>query len=142
MGNRAVITTKENFENNGVGIYLHWNGGYDSVSAFLTYCKMKGYRAPSDSYGWARLCQVIGNFFGGSTSIGIDVVDNLDCDNWDNGVYIIDGWEIVGRKYFDGEEQMEYDMEGMLMSIDEAMPKKEQIGKEEIKKLLDELLYV
>lgn len=26
MGNRAVITTEENFENNGIGIYLHWNG--------------------------------------------------------------------------------------------------------------------
>ena len=38
MGNRAVITTEKNFENNGVGVYLHWNGGYDSVSAFLKYC--------------------------------------------------------------------------------------------------------
>ena len=129
MGNRAVITTKKNFENNGVGIYLHWNGGYDSVSAFLKYCELKGYRSPtSDNYGWARLCQVIGNFFGGSTSIGIDTVDKLDCDNWDNGVYIIDGWKIVDRKYFDGDEQMEYDLNEMLMEIDEAMPKKEQIG--------------
>ena len=129
MGNRAVITTKENFENNGVGVYLHWNGGYDSVSAFLKYCELKGYRAPSyDNYGWARLCQVIGNFFGGSLSIGIDVVNKLDCDNWDNGVYIIDGWEIVGREYFDGSEQMEYDLEDMLIEIDKRMPVKEQIG--------------
>lgn len=129
MGNRAVITSKENFENNGIGIYLHWNGGYDSVSAFLKYCKLKGYRSPtSDNYGWARLCQVIGNYFGGSTSVGIDVVNNLDCDNWDNGVYIIKGWEIVDRKYFDGDEQMEYSLAEMLLEIDEAMPKKEQIG--------------
>lgn len=27
MGNRAVITTRHNFDNNGVGVYLHWNGG-------------------------------------------------------------------------------------------------------------------
>ena len=129
MGNRAVITTKENFENNGVGIYLHWNGGYDSVSAFLKYCELKGYRSPSyDNYGWARLCQVIGNFFGGSTSIGIDVVNKLDCDNWDNGVYIIEDWKIVGRKYFEGHEQMEYELEEMLMDIDKSMPKGEQIG--------------
>lgn len=128
MGNRAVITTKENFENNGIGVYLHWNGGYDSVSAFLKYCELKGYRSPStDSYGWARLCQVIGNFFGGSSSVGIDVVNNLDCDNWDNGVYIIDGWEIVGRKYFEGEEQMHYDLDEMLYEIDKKMPKEEQI---------------
>lgn len=129
MGNRAVITTKENFENNGVGIYLHWNGGYDSVSAFLKYCELKGYRSPShDNYGWARLCQVIGNFFGGSASIGIDVVSKLDCDNYDNGVYIIEGWKIVDRKYFEGHEQMNYELEEMLLEIDEAMPEKEQIG--------------
>ena len=128
MGNRAVITTKENFENNGIGVYLHWNGGYDSVSAFLKYCELKGYRSPStDNYGWARLCQVIGNFFGGSTSVGIDVVNNLDCDNWDNGVYFIEDWNIVGRKYFEGEEQMNYDLDEMLLAIDRKMPKEEQI---------------
>lgn len=129
MGNRAVITTKENFENNGVGVYLHWNGGYDSVNAFLKYCELKGYRTPdTDNYGWARLCQVIGNFFGGSTSIGIDVVSKLDCDNYDNGVYIIEGWKIVDRKYFEGHEQINYKLEDMLMDIDKSMPKDEQIG--------------
>ena len=129
MGNRAVITTKENFENNGIGIYLHWNGGYDSVSAFLKYCELKGYRTPDkDNYGWARLCQVIGNFFGGSTSIGIDTVNKLDCDNYDNGVYIIKGWEIVDRKHKRNAEQMNYEMEEMLLEIDNAMPKEEQLG--------------
>lgn len=131
MGNRAVITSKENFENNGIGIYLHWNGGRDSVEAFLKYCELKGYRSPtSDNYGWARLCQVIGNFFGGSTSIGIDVVNNLDCDNWDNGVYIIEGWEIVDRKYNRYEEQMNYKLEDMLMDIDNSMPEGERLGEQ------------
>lgn len=129
MGNRAVITTKENFENNGIGIYLHWNGGYDSVSAFLKYCELKGYRSPSvDCYGYARLCQVIGNFFGGSTSIGINTIDKLDCDNYDNGVYIIEDWNIVDRKYFDGAEQMNYELEEMLLDIDNCMPINEQLG--------------
>lgn len=129
MGNRAVITSRENFENNGIGIYLHWNGGRDSVEAFLTYCRLKGYRAPtSDNYGWARLTQVISNFFGGSTSIGVDVVKRLDCDNYDNGVYIIDGWDIVGREYFNyGQEQMEYPLVDMLKDINESQPVGEQI---------------
>src|SRR6056297_3498572 len=84
MGNRAVITT----ENKKVGIYLHWNGGRDSVEGFLKYCELKGYRTPeSDNYGWARLCQVIGNFFGGEYSVGIDIYENCDADNYDNGVY-------------------------------------------------------
>ena len=131
MGNRAVITTVQGwrFQETNLGVYLHWNGGRDSVEAFLTYCKLKGYRSPDqDSYGWARFCQVVGNFFGGSNSVGIDTVRRLDCDNWDNGVYIIKGWEIVDRKYFEGEEQQEYDLQEMLIEIDKAMPEKEQLG--------------
>ena len=128
MGNRAVITTKENMDNNGIGIYLHWNGGRDSVRAFLKYCELRGYRAPSeDNYGWARLCQVIGNFFGGTGSLGIDTVNHLDCNNFDNGVYLIEGWEIVGRMYFDGEEQDYYELIKMLRSINDKMPESERI---------------
>lgn len=66
MGNRAVITTREDWKCGGVGIYLHWNGGRDSVNAFLKYCELKGYRPPEkDCYGWASLAKVISNFFGG-----------------------------------------------------------------------------
>ena len=137
MGNRAVITTRENFENNGVGVYLHWNGGRDSVTAFLTYCKLQGYRTPdTDCYGWARLCQVIGNYFGGSTSLGIDTVSRLDCDNWDNGVYIIEGWEIVGREYFEGTEQSGYPLLEMVLDIDAQMPSELQLGEDVIRERL------
>ena len=135
MGNRAVITSKENFDNNGVGIYLHWNGGRDSVEAFLTYCKLKGYREPTyDNYGWARLTQVIANFFGGELSVGVDVVSHLDCDNYDNGVYIIDGWEIVGREYFSGQEQFEYDLLELLLGINNSQPVDEQLDEATIRK--------
>lgn len=128
MGNRCVITTRENFENDGVGIYMHWNGGRDSVEPLLKYCELKGYRSPdTDCYGWARLCQVIGNALGGTLSVGVDKVSRLDCDNYDNGVYIIEGWKIVGRKYFRGAEQNAYDFNGMLEGINEAMPKDEQL---------------
>ena len=137
MGNRAVITTRENFNNDGVGVYLHWNGGRDSVQAFLTYCNMKGYREPtSDNYGWARLCQVIGNFFGGELSIGIDTCSDLDYDNYDNGTYIIDGWDIVDREYFNGNEQYNYDLYEMLCDIDNAQPTKEQLGANKIYELI------
>ena len=143
MGNRAVITTSKskNVKNSkDIGVYLHWNGGRDSVEAFLTYCKLKGYRSPSDDcFGWARLCQVIGNYFGGGCSIGIDNCCNLDCDNFDNGVYIIKGWKILGRKYFDGKEQNTYDLYRMLLDIDLAQPIKEQLGAEKIKILLQEV---
>lgn len=44
MGNRAVITTLQNYNNNGIGVYLHWNGGRDSVEGFLEYMKLKKHR--------------------------------------------------------------------------------------------------
>lgn len=134
MGNRAVITTRKALENgdvansNELGVYLHWNGGRDSVEAFLEYCKLKGYRTPdTDNYGWARLCQVIGNFFGGGLSIGIDRCCNLDCNNFDNGVYIIEGWDIVDRKYFTGYEQDLYDLNEILKDINSTQPEFEQL---------------
>lgn len=144
MGNRAVITTSmvDDIENSSdIGVYLHWNGGRDSVEAFLMYCKMQGFRCPEeDNYGWARLCQVIANFFGGDgLSVGIDQCCRLDCDNYDNGVYVIKNWEIVGRKYFYGTEQHSYDLYEMLCDIDEAQPKKMQLGSVKIQQRLKDM---
>ena len=87
MGNRAVITTPDK----KIGVYLHWNGGRDSVEGFLRTCKKYGFRPPErDNYGWARLCQVIANFFGpDGLSVGIGPYEELDRNNGDNGVYII-----------------------------------------------------
>jgi len=131
MGNRCVITTRENYKNNGVGVYLHWNGGRDSVEGFLEYMKLRGFRSPKEdeSYAWARLCQVIGNYFGGGLSIGVDKTSHLDTCG-DNGVYLIDGWNIVGRVNYDGPEQREYDLNEMLEAIDDAQPASEKVGKD------------
>lgn len=120
MGNRAVITTRKDLKD--IGVYLHWNGGRDSVEAFLAYCKLSGFRPPEqDNYAWASLVTVISNFFGGTGySIGVDVAEKLDYDNYDNGTYIIKGWEIIDRLYFDGEEQRNYKLRNMLLEIDRA----------------------
>lgn len=125
MGNRAVITTRAK----EIGVYLHWNGGRDSVEAFLKYCKLKGYRSPdTDCYGWARLCQVVGNFFKGTSSVGIDLYENLDTDNGDNGVYVIEDWEIVDRLFFEqSSEQNECSLEEMILSIDNCMPENDKL---------------
>lgn len=132
MGNRAVITTSHSYDvqsSNDIGLYLHWNGGYDSVSAFLRYCKLRGFRPPEqDGYGWARLCQVIGNFFGGGLSIGIEKCCKLDCNNGNNGVYVIRNWEIVDRMYYDGPEQKDHQMDDMLKQIDNSQPESERLG--------------
>ena len=106
MGNRAVITTAP-YSLNNTGIYVHWNGGRSSVEAFLKACKQLGYRSPESdpAYAMARLTQVIGTYFGGTLSLGIGTLRHLDCDNGDNGVYVIGGdWEIVGRKFGSDDE--------------------------------------
>ena len=141
MGNRAVITTRDNLKNNGVGVYLHWNGGRDSVKAFLMYCKLKDYREPEyDNYGWARLCQVLGNFFGGDADVGIDTLNNLDTDNGDNGVYIIENWEIVDRVNFDGVEQYEHSLLNMLLEINKRQPSREQIPENALIEVIEKYL--
>ena len=138
MGNRAIITTQNDFDNNGIGVYIHWNGGYDSVSAFLKYCELRGFRPPEeDEYGWARLCQIIGNYFGGDLSIGIDMLNKLPLRNCDNGVYIIEKWKIIGRQYTYGKnEQMNYDLYDMVCAINKAQPRKDRLNKQFIKQIL------
>jgi len=140
MGNRAVITTEESFaKNSGLGVYLHWNGGRDSVQGFLQYCKLRSFRRPeNDDYGWARLCQVIGNFMGADgCSIGIDDVTRLDMDNGDNGVYLIKDWQIVGRKFYNSEyEQDCYELYDFLYALDENQPENQQLGKQMIECLM------
>jgi hypothetical protein len=142
MGNRAVITTSSNGEvqETNIGIYLHWNGGLDSVAAFLAYCELKGHRAPSyDCYGWARLAQVIGNYFGGTTSLGIDICGRLDCNNGDHGTYFIDGWKVIGRQYKRRPEQDCHNLYQMLRDIDSAQPENERIPELEV--AIDELIH-
>lgn len=128
MGNRAVITTRER----KFGLYLHWNGGRDTVGPLLKYCELQGYRPPSsDDYGWARMCQVMGNFFGGSLSLGIgEYTADRRMDPGDNGIYVIDGWRIVDRIHECAgcEEQLTYDFDEMLRAFDEAMPERLRLG--------------
>ena len=131
MGNRAVITTTKK----DLGVYLHWNGGRDSVEGFLTFCKIKGFRRPeTDCYGWSYLCTVIGNFFGDGYSLGIDKYEYLDTDNYDNGTYIIEDWEIVDRKFFKGKEQQAYLLQDMLKDINSSQPEQLKITQEELDK--------
>jgi len=129
MGNRAVITTPKK----DIGVYLHWNGSRNNIESFLAYCDMKGYRPPEiDEYGWARLCQVIGNTIGGTLSVGIGRYENQDKDNGDNGVYVIKDWDIVDREYYPYNEEHEDDILGALEYINLSMPANEQVTAEQL----------
>ena len=122
MGNRAVlafVNDEGKKDKNSVGIYLHWNGGRDSVEGFLQTAKDYGLR--SGSYGVARLTQIIANGLGGTLSLGVDLLKNLDCDNYDNGVYWIDqNFNIVDREYISRpnfKEQQQYSLTEFVKSL-------------------------
>ena len=132
MGDRAVISNKSK----NLGVYLHWYGYREFVESVLAYCDVKQYRSPDvdDEYGWARLCQVLGNTLGGTISLGIGRFERMDTDNWDNGTYIIEGWDIKERLYKQYEDaQMKDSMFENLKYINEKQPQDEQLKEEELK---------
>ena len=109
MGNRAVIAFKAEPK---TGIYLHWNGGPESVLAFIDAAKQRGARGPEQcDYAFAALASTIGLFIHAESmpgfsanrellSFGIGPIETLDCDNYDNGLYWIDyDWTIASREY-------------------------------------------
>ena len=101
MGNRAVLKFID--EQDQPSIYLHWNGGRASVQAFLNVAKAMELRA--DSYGVARMCQIVGIFFGVNLSLGCN---KEAINNGDNGIYLIKDFEIVDRENFNlGEEEID-----------------------------------
>lgn len=94
MGNRALVI----FGDSKVGVYLHWNGGPESVYPILDYMRSKECRMAEDpEYATARLVQIVGNFFGGTTSVGVQTVGDEMNTAWpfeaddpgDNGVYLV-----------------------------------------------------
>jgi len=122
MGNRGLIV----FKDEKIAIYLHWNGGRDSVEAFLEYAKIKRFR--SDNYGVARLCQVIGNYVGGTLSLGLEpIIDKHIPNLGDNGAYIVDDFNITDRLHYENPEQNSYSLLDMLIEIDKKQPQELQL---------------
>ena len=124
MGNRAVIAfqdeTCRTVQPDSLGIYLHWNGGPESVTAFLDAAKELGVRR-EDEYGAARLCQIIGNWFGGTLSVGVGPCRGLDIDNGDNGTYVVDlenhGWKVARRIHGNSYNAVAGYYEGILAEV-------------------------
>ena len=129
MSNSALIVPK----NKNVGIYLHWNGGPVSVGCFLEYCEMKrlptfGGRNHSPA-SITAMCQVINNFFGGSTFT--EIIDSvylssIDINDYDNGVYVVDTWKIVNKLGSSVREN--YNIRDFLETIDSKQPTHLQLG--------------
>ena len=115
MGNRAVIQMQDE----DTGIYLHWNGGRDSIEPLLEVAREYGLRG--DDYGIARLIQIIGNTFDGTLGMGAASPEHLDRDNGDNGTYVIDeNFKIVNRLFQRYPEQDNHSFDGMKEHIKKA----------------------
>ena len=128
MGNRAVIAYREEGvpKEHSTAIYLHWNGGRDSVEGFLKVANQIGVRSSQSDYAMARLTQIIGNFFGNTLSLGVGIYKRMDTDNYDNGVYWISSRNgelaIVDREFNRNKEQREYTLEEFSQEVFSCMP--------------------
>lgn len=123
MGNRAHVIfhrppRSPSFEaESGPPVYLHWNGGPESIYAFLDELKRRGVRTEVD-YATARFVHVVADFMdhgskAHSLSLGVSSSPTpseftpealAPFDHGDNGVYVVvpdkkgDGWT-VGRRF-------------------------------------------
>jgi hypothetical protein len=79
MGNRAfVIFANKDWTTFSPAVYLHWNGGPESVYAFLEELNHREVRADQE-YECARFIQIVGEFFDSgeyytSLSLGVESV--------------------------------------------------------------------
>ena len=134
MGNRGVVAfVREDQEfdpEKTVGVYMHWNGGRDSIDAFLLATKeaMKGRVDPA--FAPARFVQCVTTWMPGNSSVGLATCNELDCDNGDNGTYLVDpaSLEIHGRRHYDHEEQAGYDIREIADQIAARLPKELPLG--------------
>ena len=101
MGNRAtVLFTDETGREIGPAIYLHWNGGAESIYAFLDELDRRKVRTDVD-YSSARFIHLVGDYFdgvdgAGSLSLGVTSgprqidEDSLErFQHCDNGVFVV-----------------------------------------------------
>lgn len=104
MGNRAnVVFADKEWRELSPAIYLHWNGGPESIYAFLAELDRRNIRA-DQCYEAARFTQIVGDFFDGGDRIGglslglanVPEGDNLaerlnkvQTDPGDNGFFVV-----------------------------------------------------
>ena len=129
MGNRAFLYPESAKPGKKtLGVYLHWNGGPDSVIPLIRYCKAKRFRKFSDGYGVARLCQVMGNFFGGTTSLGVEYERPEYVDTNHKPYCITDDWEIKNiDDYRDDDWPTEQQIREFLVALNDSQPREERI---------------
>lgn len=95
MGNRAVIAfTDSNERKPTVAVYMHWNGGPESIYAILDVMKEHGGMVHSASYSAARFTHLACTLLNGDgLSVGLMGFTNITemaSTGEDNGLYVYD----------------------------------------------------
>lgn len=143
MGNRAVIALDKFDAENGQGVYLHWNGGRDSIESFLEFVRID-HTAFIQETGVDKLLLALNAFGFSDNKVTVEPLGRLDCDNYDNGVYVVDTqrWVITDRVFKRYDEQKHHNQEafvrGLYVSVLEYKVKKLQ----ELVNLQDQLVEV
>ena len=125
MGNRAVIAFQTGCTPQSKCIYLHWNGGRASVEGFLQAAKqlnIQPRQGPADTErAITQLATLIAQFFFGcrvGTTVYIEELRYADCDNGDNGLYLIDNqFNIVERRFSSSYEKTEPDKTSAIVDL-------------------------
>lgn len=124
MGNRAniIFTDEDQSENNNFGVYIHWNGGPESVYAFFKTLASYGYSYSdgninnpsgnlivSSSTQSLRFSQLVSNYFNTSKSDFLNIqnfnvefpVKNFDGYLEENGLYVVHPDFSIDRYVYD-----------------------------------------
>jgi hypothetical protein len=101
MGNRATVVFTDGKGNYSCAVYLHWNGGAESIYSFIEELDRRKIRTDQD-YECARFIQIVGEFFDqdkiGGLSLGVangpktdslKDLNNIPTDHNDNGLYLV-----------------------------------------------------
>jgi hypothetical protein len=101
MGNRANVLFVDG-EHLSPAVCLHWNGGPESVYAFLAEMERRKCRIAGDpAYGSARFAHIVCDFFdkdsAGALSVGLlaapkslSLEDLEPLNHGDNGIYVVE----------------------------------------------------
>lgn len=129
MGNRAIITTAP--EKGAPAIYLHWNGGRDSVEGFLMAANhMHLYSITDDRERMDAFGKLIAeHFFNseyGKMNVYPHTMHSWHDDAGDHGIYVIDSdFHIVGRLFAPRTEQNAYSSMDIFHAIMEHIAAEE-----------------
>lgn len=101
MGNRANVVFTDGKEYSPA-IYLHWNGGPESIYAFLAEMDRRKIRAGDTMYESARFCHIVGDFMDHNRISGLSLgltngplsdspaaFSKVQTDSGDNGFYLV-----------------------------------------------------